>query len=223
MTTTATDQSLTAAAALRPVTAGVRLVRLYLISRRVPAAVAVLAVLGCLLWAALYWQLKIVGGPAAQLAIPLVIETAAAAVVAVSSRGPFGDPERATGRRLPRMCVGTSVALTIVAFLLLAAGSAGGHLPGGSLALLRNLAGMTGIGLLSAAALGGAFGWVGPMSYLLVIEGGLADGWTTPWAWPGRPAHDLGGALCASVVLAAGLVALALLGARRAERRVGPE
>jgi hypothetical protein len=33
---------------------------------------------------------------------------------------------------------------------------------------------MAGIGLLSAAVLGGGFGWTGPMAYLLITEGALA-------------------------------------------------
>ena len=203
--------------------AGARLVWLYLVSRRVPAAAGLLAALGGVLWAALHWHWNIAGGAAAQLVIPLVIETGAAGVIAVSSHGPFGEPERATGRWLPWLRVGTAVALTAVAFAGLAAGATGGHLPGGSLSLLRNLGGMTGTGLLSAAVLGGAFGWVGPMGYLLVIEAGLAAGWGTPWIWPGRPSGDLGGALCASAVFAAGLIALTLLGTRGAGGRPATE
>jgi hypothetical protein len=80
--------------------------------------------------------------------------------------------------------------------------------------LLGNLAGMTGTGLLSAAVLGGAFGWVGPMAYLLVTEGALAARWTRPWIWPARPPHDLGGALCAALAFAAGIVLITLRGAR---------
>jgi hypothetical protein len=198
--------------------ASARLVWLYLVSRRVPAAAGLLAVLGCFLWAALHWHLNIAGGQAARLVIPLVIETGAAGIVAVSSHGPFGEAERATGRWLPWLRLGAALALTAVAFAVLAAGATGGYLPGGSLSLLRNLAGMTGTGLLSAAVLGGAFGWVGPMGYLLVVEGGLAGGWSTPWLWPGRPSGDLGGALCASAVFAVGVIALTLLGTQGARR-----
>jgi hypothetical protein len=59
-------------------------------------------------------------------------------------------------------------------------------MPGGTLALLRNLGGMAGIGLLSAAIIGGAFGWTGPMAYLLITEGALAHRSVTPWVWPTR-------------------------------------
>jgi hypothetical protein len=81
--------------------------------------------------------------------------------------------------------------------------------------MARNVAGMAGTGMLSAAVLGGAFGWAGPMAYLLVTEGALAGAWTTPWIWPAQPPHDLGGALCAYGVFAAGIAILTLLGAGR--------
>jgi len=78
-------------------------------------------------------------------------------------------------------------------------------------------------GLLSAAALGGAFGWIGPMAYLLITEVVLTGTSTTPWIWPARPPHDLGGALCAYGVYAAGIAAVTLFGARDSGRRTAPE
>ena len=223
MATTATHPPPAAPAALSPVAAGVRLMWLYLLSRRVPAAAGLLVALGCLLWVALHWHWNIAGGAAAQLLIPLIIETGAAAVIAVTSYGPFGEPEQATGRWLPWLRLGTALALTVAAFALLSAGATGGYLPGGSLALLRNLAGMTGTGLLAAAALGGAFGWTGPMAYWLATESVLAAHWTTPWIWPARPPHDRGAAICVALVLAAGIAAITILGARDSGRRAAPE
>jgi hypothetical protein len=159
-----------APAAAWPAVAWLRLARLYAVSRRVPAALGLLAALGCLLWAALYWRWNIAGGPAAQQFFSLAIETGAAAVIAVTTYGPFGEPERATGRWLPWLRLAAALALTAAAFGALAAGATGGTLPGGTLALLRDLAGLTGTGLLAAAVLGGAFGWAGPMAYLLITE-----------------------------------------------------
>ena len=202
--------------------AGWRLARLYLVSRRVPMALALLAGLGALLWASLHWRWNIAGGPAAQLFIPLTIQAGAAAVIAVTTYGPFGEPERAAGRWLPWLRLGAAVALTAVAFGALAAGAAAGGMPGGTLALLRNFGGMVGIGLLSAVALGGAFGWTGPMAYLLITEGALAHGWTTSWVWPARPPHDRGAAICACLVLAAGLVLITVRGPRESGRDSGP-
>ena len=202
--------------------AGWRLARLYLVSRRVPMALALLAGLGALLWAALYWHWNIAGGPAARKFIPLTIQSGAAAVIAVTTCGPFGEPERAAGRWLPWLRLGTAVALTALAFGALAAGATAGVLPGGTLALLRNLGGMAGVGLLCAAALGGAFGWAGPMAYLLVTEGALAHRSVTPWIWPTRPPSDRAGAICAGLVIAAGLVLITARGPRESGREPGP-
>ena len=202
------------ASTARPALAGLRLAWLYLASRRVPAALAAAAGLGAALWAALHWHWNVAGGPAAQQVVPLVIETGTAAVIAVTTYGPFGEPERATGRWLPGLRLGAAVALTAAAAGLLAAGATAGYLPGGTLGMLRNLAGLAGLGLLSAALLGGALAWAGPMAYLLVAEGALAGGWTTPWAWPARPPHDLGGALCAALVFTAGVAVITVRGAR---------
>jgi hypothetical protein len=198
--------------------AGLRLVWLYLTSRRAPAAAGLLAGLGALLWAALRWHWNIAGGDAAKEVIPLVIETGMAAVIAVTSYGPFGEPERATGRWLPVLRAGAMVLITAAAVGALAAGATGGLLPGGTLAMLRNLAGMTGAGLLTAAVFGGAFGWAGPMAYWVLTEGALAGSWTTPWIWPARPPHDLGAALCAGLVFAAGMVVITVRGARDSDR-----
>ena len=198
--------------------AWLRLARLYAASRRVPAALALLAGLGVLLWAALHWHWNIAGGNAARQFIPLVIETGAAAVIAVTTYGPFGESERATGRWLPWLRLGAAAALTAAAVGVLAAGASGGYLPGGSLALLRNVAGITGTGLLTAVVAGGAFAWAGPMAYVLVTEVALTGNPTTPWIWPGRPTHDLGAALCATGVFAAGLVFITLRGARVSAR-----
>ncbi len=206
------------APASRAALAPLRLAWLYAVSRRIPVALALLAALGGLLWCALHWRWNIAGGPAAQEVIPLTVQAGAACVIAVSTYGPFGDPERATGRWLPYLRLGAAVALTAIACGALAAAATGGLLPGGTLALLRNLAGITGIGLLSAAALGGAFGWTGPLAYLLVTEVALTGKPTTPWVWAARPPHDLGGALCAALLLIAGAAAITLAGARDSGR-----
>ena len=202
--------------------AGRGLARLYLVSRRVPMALALLAGLGVLLWATLHWHWNIAGGAAAQQFVPLTIQTGAAAIIAVTTYGPFGEPERAAGWWLPWLRLGAAVALTTVAFGALAAGAAAGGMPGGSLALLRNLGGIAGIGLLSAAVVGGAFGWTGPMAYLLITEGALAHRSTTPWVWPTRLPHDRGGAICACLVIAAGLVLITVRGPRESGHESGP-
>jgi hypothetical protein len=61
------------------------------------------------------------------------------------------------------------------------------------------------------------------MAYLLVTEVALDGNPTTPWVWAARPPHDLGGALCACGVFAAGLVAITIFGARGSSRLSGTE
>jgi len=150
--------------------------------------------------------------------LPLTIQAGAAALIGVTTRSPFGEPERATGRWLPFLRLGAVMVLAGAAVGALAAGSASAHLAGGTLGMLRDLAGLAGIALLTAALLGGALAWVGPMAYLVVTLHALQAAWTTPWVWPARPPHDRGAALCAALVFAAGVVVITVRGARDTAR-----
>jgi hypothetical protein len=200
--------------AARPARTGLRLVRLHAASRRVPVALAAIAACAIGLRIALIGHWDTYGA----LQLPLVFEAAAAAAITVTTASPFGDPERVTGRWLPFLRLAATLALTAVAVGALAAAGTGAHLTGGTLDVLRNVAGMTGIGLLCAAALGGGLAWVGPTGYLVVGAYGLYTQWhgpalTTPWLWPARPPHDLGAALCAGLVFTAGMAIVTLRGA----------
>ena len=124
--------------------------------------------------------------------MPLVFETGAAAAITVTTASPIGEPERVAGRWLPYLRLAAALALTAAAAVALAAAGTGAHLAGGTLDVLRNVAGITGIGLLCAAALGGGLAWAGPAGYLLAGAYGLYTQWhhpalTTPWLWPARP------------------------------------
>jgi hypothetical protein len=196
--------------------ARVRLVRLYLVSRRVLTCLLVLAACAVALRAALHW-LPRTGVLSRQ--IPLIIEAGAAAAIGVTTRGPFGEPERATGSWLPLLRFGVSLALAGAALGLLAAGSASAHLAGGTVGLLRDLGGLAGIALLAAAVVGSGLSWTGPIGYLGVTLPALTGQWVTPWVWPARPPHDRGAAICAALVFAAGLAAVTLRGARDAAAR----
>lgn len=199
---------------VRPPGAVLRLIRLHGVSRRVPAVLVVIAASAAGLRIALAGHWDTYGA----LQLPLMFETAAAAAVAVSAGSPFGEPERTTGRWLPSLRLITALALTAVAAAALAAAGGGAHLAGGTLDVVRNVAGLTGLGLLSAAALGGGLAWTGPTGYLLAGTYALYTQWhapamSTPWIWPARPPHDLGAALCAALVFAAGLL-VTIRGAR---------
>ena len=185
--------------------------RLHAASRHVLTCLVVLAACAIALRTALHW-LPRSGVYARQ--IPLTIEAGAAAVIGVTTRSPFGEPERATGRWLPWLRLAASVALTGIAVGTLAAGAAAAHLAGGAAGLARDLAGFTGIALLTAVLAGGALAWIGPVAYLGITTPALSAGWTTPWIWPARPPHDRGAVICAALIFAAGLMLVTVRGAR---------
>ena len=193
-----------------------RLVRLYAASRRIPLAVTVIAACAVALRITLLGHWDAYGA----LQLPLVIETAAATAVAATAASPLGEPERVGGRWLPYLRLVTTAALTaIAASALTAAAATGAHLAGGSIDVIRNVAGITGLSLLCAAALGGGLSWTGPTAYLVAGVYALYTQWhgpalTTPWLWPARPPRDLGGALCAGLVFVAGLAVITVRGAR---------
>jgi hypothetical protein len=190
--------------------------RLHAVSRRAPFCVIALAACAIGLRIALLRHWDAYGA----LQLPLIFEAAAAVSVVATCASPFGEPERVAGRRLPYLRLVLTVTLTAMALGgLVAVAGTGGHLAGGPLDAARNVAGLTGIGLLCAAALGGGLSWTGPTAYLVASVYALYALWhppalTTPWLWPARPPHDLGGALCALLVFAAGLGVITVRGAR---------
>jgi hypothetical protein len=190
-----------------------RLSWLHARSRRIPAAVLALAVCAAALRAALHWHWTFSAGPYSQQ-IPMIIEAGAAAAIAVTAHSPFGEAERATGRLLPYLRLGAALALTGIAIGALQLGVTGASLTGGILQLARNVIGITGIGLLCSLVTGGLLAWTLPMGYMAFCQYALLEAWRAPWTWPVRPPADRGAWICASVVFAAGLLALALRGAR---------
>jgi hypothetical protein len=203
---------MTAATAART---AARLLGRHAVSRRVPAAAAAIAACAAGLRIALIANWDAYGA----LQLPLVFETGAVLAIVVTTASPFGEPERVTGGRLPALRLATALVLTAASIAALAVAGTGGHLAGGTLDVLRNVAGLTGLGLLCAAAVGGGLGWTGPACYLVIGVYALYTRWhgpavTTPWIWPARPSHDLGAALCAGLVAAAGLVVFTVRGAR---------
>lgn len=192
-----------------------RLLLLHAVGRRVPFALSAIVACAAGLRLALLGHWDAYGA----LQLPLMFETAAAVSVAATAASPFGEPERVSGRWLPYLRSAVTLGLTAAAIGLLAAAGTGGHLSGGTLDVLRNITGITGLGLLCAAALGGGLSWTCPTGYLVAAVYALYTQWhppalTTPWLWPARPPHDLGGALCAGLVFVCGLAAVTLRGAR---------
>jgi hypothetical protein len=196
-----------------------RLIWLHVMSRRVVAALVAIAACAAALCGALYGHWDSYGA----LQLPLIFEVGAASVVAITTASPFGEAERATGRWLPYLRLGTTFALTAAAIGALAAAGTGGHLAGGTVEVLRNVAGLTGVGLLCALVLGAGLAWIAPTAYLLVGVYALYTDWhpptlSTPWIWPARPPLDRGAAICAALVFTVGLALITIRGAREAGR-----
>jgi hypothetical protein len=201
------------AGAARRVPAGVRLTWLYLRTRRVPAGILALAGCGAVLGAALHWHWEFNSGPYAQQ-VPMIIEAGAAAVIAVTAQSPFGEAERAAGRWLPYLRLFIAVALAGIAILALQLGAVGESLNDGVLVLARNVIGFTGLGLACSLVTGGLLAWTLPLGYMVFCQYALLEAWRAPWAWPVRPPADRGAWICASVVLAVGLLLFTVRGPR---------
>lgn len=190
---------------------GPRLIRLHLVSRQVPGALAVLAGCAALLRVTLRLHWIQGDGVDAQQML-LLIECGAASVVAVAARNPFGESEQTTGRLLPLLRLGAALLLSAAAVGALVLGAVAARLPGGGPGVLRNVAGLAGVGLLTAAVLGGALAWTGPLAYTMVAEFALLEDWRAPWMWPARPPHDAGAWLCAALAFAAGAAVITVRG-----------
>ncbi len=197
-----------------------RLTWLHLRSRRVPSALVALLACGVALWAALayHWWL---GTGRAAYELPMLIESCAAAIVVVTTHSPFGEPERATGRWLPVLRLGSVLALCGAAIGLLAAGAALAYQPksgvalvGGMLAAARNVMGFTGVGLSCALAIGGLMSWIGPLAYGALCQFALLANYSEPLTWASRPPADRGGWIAAVVTFAVALAAYTIRGPR---------
>jgi hypothetical protein len=187
--------------------AGSRLTWLYLRTRRVPAGIVALAVCG----AVLHWNWTSDSNPQQ---FPMIVEAGAAAVIAVTTHGPFGEVERATGRWLPAMRLLAAVGLCGLAILALQLGVVGESLNDGILVLARNVIGFAGLGLACSLVTGGLLAWVLPLGYMAFCQYARAEAWSAPWTWPTRPPADRGGWIAAMTFLAVALLAYTLRGPR---------
>lgn len=193
--------------------AGARLIWLHLRSRRVPTAVLAMAVCAAVLRAALDGHWGFNSGLRSQQ-LPMILEAGVAVAIVVTTHSPFGEAERATGRWLPCLRLGTVLALTGLGIAALQLAVTGTSLAGGILQMSRNVIGIAGIGLLSSLVTGGLLAWILPLGYIAFAEYALLQAWNNPWTWPVRPPADRGAWICACLVYAVGLLAFALHGAR---------
>jgi hypothetical protein len=151
----------------------------------------------------------------------MILQGCAAGVIAVTTYSPFGEAERATGRRLPFLRAGLVLALcgAAIGFFALGAAAAyhprsGIYLSGGILPVARNVLGMTGIGLISCLVADALIAWTGPLAFTAISQLALIANYSEPLTWPTRPPADRGGWIAAMVVFAVGLTAFTIRGPR---------
>jgi hypothetical protein len=169
----------------------------FLASRRAYAALTgiVVAVLAARI--AEHWTGRT---PPADVILPLVTALLPAAVIAGSTGHPFGELERVAARplmplRLVHLALLVAVALTAVAVRHPVSTAP------------RDLIGMTGIALLTAAVVGAQLSWTVPLGYAVVCIGANSLGRPNLLVWPLLPAAHHGAAVLVTVLLGLGLVA----------------
>lgn len=182
-----------------------RLLRLHLISRHAPLALILLTATAATLRAAAPWTEGV--GEFAHL-LPLVLTVAAAAIIATSTRSPFGEPERAT-HPLPRLRL-----IHVLTLLVIGAGALGlARLSHDPLSAIRNLAGFTGLALMTAAAIGGPLSWITPLAYVIYCGGPIDVRQVNLWSWPALPSGNHTATLIAVLLLVAGVITISRTGA----------
>ncbi len=189
-----------------------RLALLYMRSRQAGRTVAVLAAIAVVAWLWLRWDNT---SAITVTIVPIVVPLAAAMMVGASAGSPFGESEATGGRPLWPLRGGHLLGLVAVAAAALALAVSRWGVPDGAWTLVRNLAGFTGLALLTARILGAGLSWVVPLGYAILSFLAPRPGERpSPWAWPALAATDHMAALIALALLLAGLVVVVLSGAR---------
>ncbi len=185
--------------------------RLHAQSRQTRRSLLLLVAIAAGLRASLPWAQK---ATVAGRTLPLIITLAAATVIATSTRTPFGELEVTGARPLGPLRLRHLLILLAPAFATLGLALAGEDISGGAATVPRNLAGLTGIALLTAYALGASLSWTAPLAYVTLCAGAIDLGSGSLWAWPTLPATNVPATLLAACLLTAGTAAVARSGAR---------
>jgi len=195
-----------------------RLWLLYLRSRLAfPALVGLFPIAGLCWFAGQRWGDE----PDLFLIATIIGPLAASAVICVTIGSPFGEVEQSLSRPLVGIRLGHLVALLLAASVVLAVAATAW--PGAYVEwrYVRNLVGLTGLGLLFARVLGGRLLWAPPLGFamLSIFQRGAASGDAADWAWIVQPADREVAALLAIGLLLGGLGLASRFGARDLDER----
>ncbi len=188
-----------------------RLIALYLRARLAGRAVAVLAAIAVTTWLWVRWS----GAATSTVTLlPLTMPLATAAIIGASAGSPFGESEMTASRPLGPLRVGHLTGLLGIAAIALALAVLPWSVTDGGWMLVRNLAGFTGLALLTARVLGSGLSWVVPLGYTVLALVAPQAGQAPAWAWAVRATTDQEAAVIATALLLAGLALVARSGAR---------
>lgn len=201
-----------------------RLAGLYLRSRRVGRAFLTLGISAAVAWALTWFLVSRTpyGVGHGGLTMMLVFGTlAAACVIGASAHSPFGDAERTAARPLPPLRFGQLAGLLFWAALVLCAALLTFDLEGARpayplLVLLRNLAFLAGLALVTARIAGARLSWVAPFVLSIAYLTFMGSGSDVISAWANRSYNGLHGPswILALVTVAAGLGLVCSFGTR---------
>ena len=189
-----------------------RLLSLYLRSRRVPAALAAVLVSTVALWS--------IGLAGVDAKTRLVLAVLAAAIgTAALAPGLVGaDPalDRTAALSWPPRRAGHVLAMAAVVAGVLAATVLTGDPLATATVALRNAAGLAGLVALAAAALGAGLAWLPPVAWtaVVVMVGPQAGGYREALTWMVQPGGTASATVTALAVGAAGALAYAWRGSR---------
>ena len=203
-----------------------RLTGLYLRSRLAGYALAVLLAVALLSCAAGLWLLLQPSAGSGRSLVPVLLfaPLVVACVVGASTHSPFGEMERTVAHPLPALRFGHATGLLLFAAVALCLGALAWGQEHAALVLVRNLAGLSGMALLSACPLGARLSWGPPFAFIAIApfvgrgKGGAQWAW---WAWVDRPVTDGLPWAIVLTLLAAGLAASCLYGARNQAGETG--
>jgi hypothetical protein len=188
-----------------------RLTRLYLDSRQTRTTLLLIAVTAGVLRAS--QPLTKNPGVFAQLTL-LLLTLGTAAVIAAATRNPFGEAEHTASIPLPALRLAHLAAMTAAATAVTAAAGLTGSYGISATEILRNLAGFTGIALLTAAIAGAHLAWTVPLAYVMYCGAELDAQTPSPWSWPILPVSNHTATFTALCLLTAGITTATITGAR---------
>lgn len=197
-----------------------RLLQLYLRSRRAGYAAVLLAAVAAIGWAVRNWMLRLplIEDPTRFTVAPVLFvlpPLLAACIVGLSTSRPFGDVEETVSRSLPALRLVHLVLLLVLAGVAFAGTAARGQ-AATWLVLIRNLLGLTGLALLGAHGVSSSLSWVAPLLYvgLALFRGALGLNRFAWWAWCFHPWGHWLAPVVALGLLATGLCVVCRHGAR---------